>query len=323
MLDCFEGFKNLRTLHVTSWMPPEAPTIQASYGLAILSLVSNSKFTNLRLKQWDIAKDAGDLLCILSKCATTLVHLSLDIFSVSSHGTMPKEAYSAAAKMVPPVVRLQALRTIELRKSDNAQLPRTSRIECPNLKSLAIKIDADNVWDIPAWIPSDLSQLTLCKVGADSPFPRFGQSICPSDLTIDTPEVNLLPHKYAVAIKWIRECIDHLPFPNKLRSVTLKFRGHSLPEYEDRLCCPELEDYRDLSKLLLELHGHGALESVKLMFCALLDLGSEILDPAAFEASEGQKLKDGLSPLLSSEGLRVTGELSVRRGSDVFVQCSI
>ncbi|KAF9499154.1 hypothetical protein BDN71DRAFT_1503206 [Pleurotus eryngii] len=113
-----------------------------------------------------------------------------------------------------------------------AVLPHTDRIRCPNLDYVEIKQISSGYRNIPRWIPATLSEFIL-SVSPTAAIPDVGTTIRPSALTINI----LQPSKASrlSIIEWIWECINRLPFPNRIREVTIEidpfgWGGQSYPE---------------------------------------------------------------------------------------------
>lgn len=150
-------FVNLHSLSMHDEMSSSRPTLPEPIALGIMNLLAVVPLKKLSLSSWNIAKDASDLLPLLSACSSTLEDLSLadSYVSSSGQGTMPKPTDS-----VPPGVRLGALRNLEL-KVESTVITQLKQIDMPNLHSLTCAYKEDPFQELSPWMPATLSKLTL------------------------------------------------------------------------------------------------------------------------------------------------------------------
>ncbi|KAF4608228.1 hypothetical protein EYR40_000572 [Pleurotus pulmonarius] len=260
-----------------------------------MALLNEAPLKRLSLAYWDFSADASDLILLLSVCSTTLEELSLENCSVPDSGTtLPKTIISESS--VPPIVCLEALRTVRLQGDFKAF--QTSRIETPNLRSLACEYFERPFCSIPSWISDDkVSELRL-KVVEVSDILDFGQSICPSSLLIDilkSPEGSFFS-----VVTWIKRCIEGLPFPNALRKLNIEVRSNQLNEVSN----PTRADYELLRRTLQPLHQHGSLQHTNLRIGTLLfNHHTALFDDIA--TREVEKLRGVFTPLLEANQLTI------------------
>ncbi|KAF7419651.1 hypothetical protein PC9H_002243 [Pleurotus ostreatus] len=175
-------------------------------------------------------------------------------------------------------------------------------IECPNLESLIIRVDPGDVWVLPSWVPSGLTDLTI-HATARRPIPDLGKNIRPSHLTLSLS--GSLP--YAISIQWIQGCIDRLPFPQHLRRFKIIFqRSITRPG----VSYPKDTDYDNLLEIIQRLREHSALVHINLEITIFL-YHALPTDWAEVKAREVPKLKRGLDPLFEANVLHAT--FAVRR----------
>lgn len=133
-------------------------------------------------------------------------------------------------------------------------------VQCPNLKSLTTHIfgDTELAWTLPPYVPSELEELHLL-VGYFHPTPYFAESVRLSALQIDMyiSEVPTVVH----FSKWVKDCIDTLPFPELLRRLTLNV--HSRVDSHD-FTYPQATDFEILTTSLASLRNSGALQRIKI-----------------------------------------------------------
>ncbi|KAF4579256.1 hypothetical protein EYR36_001066 [Pleurotus pulmonarius] len=276
-------------------MSADELTLPLPFALGIMALLNEAPLKRLSLAYWDFSADASDLILLLSVCSTTLEELSLENCSVPDSGTtLPKTIISESS--VPPIVCLEALRTVRLQGDFKAF--QTSRIETPNLRSLACEYFERPFCSIPSWISDDkVSELRL-KVVEVSDILDFGQSICPSSLLIDilkSPEGSFFS-----VVTWIKRCIEGLPFPNALRKLNIEVRSNQLNEVSN----PTRADYELLRRTLQPLHQHGSLQHTNLRIGTLLfNHHTALFDDIA--TREVEKLRGVFTPLLEANQLTI------------------
>ncbi|KAL4265872.1 hypothetical protein AB1N83_003639 [Pleurotus pulmonarius] len=183
-----------------------------------------------------------------------------------------------------------------------------SFIQCPNLRRVAAQWHFYQQWSLPPWIPDTLSELSLCaSVHCD--IPDFGTAVRLSALTIelagDAP--------YFHIFTWIKDCIDHLPFPNSIQSLAVDIT-HSFDIDESAYgLYPELSDYAVLSRCLQRLYDCGELKSVVLNVKGYAEVDSDSDDLRLDEARELAKLETGFAALL-----RVKSYIAEHRNDTAF-----
>lgn len=260
---CLGRFTNLRTLELRFWSVLMV-NVRTPLLLGITSTISTVGLRCLALQDWDssFVNDPSYLLAMLSACSTTLEELMIDFRSKgASFTTMP---------VVPPaaVVHLQALRHLKLYQPPTS-FARTAGIECPNLETFATSQgDLNAPWELPSWIPGSISELnlqgtftfypyllwanqvTLFPVASQCSFPQLRRPIYPSRLTFQ-----LVPFDGDMA--WIGECINHFPFLDCLRQLTIKsLSNHS------QLSFPDASRYEALYRFLQPLQRSTLMKRV-------------------------------------------------------------
>ncbi|KDQ28257.1 hypothetical protein PLEOSDRAFT_1104925 [Pleurotus ostreatus PC15] len=221
--------------------------------LGIVSLLSTSHLKRLELINWTVSNpDASDLLPILVACQRTLRELTLEIIGVRRGRGNPWQVHSESRPSTP-VVSFDALRHLTLSQNMKS-LPTIDFIECPNLESLKMANHGDDPWFIPEWIPASVSHLIL-NVLPDIPLPNLGTTICPSELTINMIDAEVV--EYLDTMTWIQQCLDKLPHPGRLQQITILIDG----PYEEPLTCKR-SDYEPLYCALQRLHRLGGLKRI-------------------------------------------------------------
>ncbi|KAJ8696999.1 hypothetical protein PTI98_006815 [Pleurotus ostreatus] len=89
----------------------------------------------------------------------------------------------------------------------------------------------------------------------DIPLPNLGTTICPSELTINMIDAEVV--EYLDTMTWIQQCLDKLPHPGRLQQITILIDG----PYEEPLTCKR-SDYEPLYCALQRLHGLGGLKRI-------------------------------------------------------------
>lgn len=124
---------------------------------------------------------------------------------------------------------------------------------------------------------------------------------------------------------WIKDCIDHLPFPNSIQSLAV-YITHSF-DIDDSTygLYPELSDYVVLSRCLQQLYECGELKSVVLNIKGYAEVDSASDDLQLDEARELAKLETGFAALLRVKVLKAAFTLKrFRAGApELVIHCRI
>ncbi|KAG9219620.1 hypothetical protein CCMSSC00406_0006058 [Pleurotus cornucopiae] len=290
--ECLGRLKNLRVLHLDSWMSTlllEPGPLSAG----ISSMLAAPCLRKLALRGCDLSEDASDLRAMLP---VTLKELVLEGISATSD-------IEGKTTSTP---RLEALRSLKLQEIYHPMFRLKNFIECPNLDRLSAHWYSGQPWDLPPWVPSSLSELVLCGMSlsssvSDCNIPDFGTAIQPSVVEINQSGDT----SYLELFMWIKDCIRNLPFPTSIRTLTLDIENIKLDcDDHPEDISPSLSEYGMLSHFLLQLYEEGGLKGIILNITA--SVGSS--DPKSLcvdEAQELAKLKIGFAPLLKENILDV------------------
>ncbi|KAF9499768.1 hypothetical protein BDN71DRAFT_1441348 [Pleurotus eryngii] len=142
--ESFGPFKNLRTLCLANGIARGLTDVPLSPFSVTTSVLAASCLKELTFRTRTFA-NVSSLYRMLVLCSNTLEQLSFD--GVSFLYFLPSSA--------PLPIRMGALRSLKFRP----KYPPI--IECPNLESLSIRVEVDEVWALPSWLPSGLRDLTL------------------------------------------------------------------------------------------------------------------------------------------------------------------
>lgn len=152
--ECLGRLKNLRVLHLDSWMStlfPEPGPLSAG----ISSMLAAPCLRKLAFRGCDLSEDASDLRAMLP---VTLEELVLEGISATSD-------IEGKTTSTP---RLEALRSLKLQEIYHPMFSLKNFIECPNLARLSAHWYSGQPWDLPPWVPSSLSELVLCGMSLSS-----------------------------------------------------------------------------------------------------------------------------------------------------------
>ncbi|KAJ8697502.1 hypothetical protein PTI98_004303 [Pleurotus ostreatus] len=303
--ECFARLKNLRALHLENGIS-SLSMAPAPLSAGIVSMLAAPRLCKLALNGWGFASDASDLLSMLP---ATLEELKLEDI-METHVT----------EKAPPTVRFDALRTLELLDVFHPMLEFKSFIDCPNLECLTARYHYEP-WNLPPWIPDELSELELYAV-PECNIPDFGGAIRPSVLTVNlSGDVS-----YLELFAWIKNCIDSLPFPGTIQSLTINVtNNHFLDDHSEGLYPTPLE-YEELSHFLYKLYEQGGLEGITLSIT--IDVNSRASDAELYmdEARELAKLETSFAPLVEENVLDM--EFLLQRSNndgmlEPIMRCSI
>ncbi|KAF9487037.1 hypothetical protein BDN71DRAFT_1500056 [Pleurotus eryngii] len=298
---CFGRLTNLRALHLDHGI---ASLLKEQEFLAagISAMLAAPCLRKLVLRGWDFSTGASDLLAMLPP---TLEVLMLDLISATPEGN--------AAQPTSPL-RLDALRHLELQAVFHPMLTFTRLIECPNLQRLTAGWYAYQSWNLPPWIPDTLSELVL-HAAPECNIPDFGTAIKPSTVTIE-PSGEM---SYLEVFVWIQECINHLPFPGCIRTLTLNI----LKEASDDDCelYPTPSEYEMLCSFLVQLYEGGGVRRIMLNITAAVDASAAELRVDA--GREAAKVETAFAMLLGEKVLDVCCMLESCHDEDTIVHCRI
>ncbi|KAJ8697523.1 hypothetical protein PTI98_004320 [Pleurotus ostreatus] len=242
--ECLGRLKNLRVLHLDSWMStlfPEPGPLSAG----ISSMLAAPCLRKLAFRGCDLSEDASDLRAMLP---VTLEELVLEGISATSD-------IEGKTTSTP---RLEALRSLKLQEIYHPMFSLKNFIECPNLARLSAHWYSGQPWDLPPWVPSSLSELVLCAV-SDCNIPDFGTAIQPSVVEINQSGDT----SYLELFMWIKDCIRNLPFPTSIRTLRLDIE-HIKLDCDDHPedISPSPSEYGMLSHFLLQLYEEGGLKGI-------------------------------------------------------------
>ncbi|KAF7419702.1 hypothetical protein PC9H_002294 [Pleurotus ostreatus] len=287
--ECFARFTNLRALRLNARFISGA-ILDVLPGFGIVSLLASVRLQELVLASWDVDAEASDLLPILSTCSPSLESLSLEMYGIYTP-ERPETTSCISGAPSPRSVCLDALRSLKV-VQNVAVLPHTDRIKCPNLEYVEIVQLTSGYWNIPRWIPANLSELIL-SVSPTAIIPDIGAAICPSALTINILCPSEAPRLSSIA--WIGDCINRLPFPNRLRGVAI----HIDPLGWGGQSYPEPIHYEALHRIIQPLHDHGALKKIS------ISIGDVNDDSIETDCDEVAVFEEAFAPLI--EGITAAG----------------
>ncbi|KAF4566609.1 hypothetical protein EYR36_012040 [Pleurotus pulmonarius] len=247
-----------------------------------MSLLPSIHLKQLWLEDWVIFNDASDVIFILSTCSTTLEELTLNVYGAFVNMTLSMPPWFEAT--LPTIVRLEALRALQLHDRAILQLPNACKIVCPNLECFTVVLTGWGYWEIPSWVSSSLSELRIRGIG----------------------------------FACVGEFINALPFPGQLQKLTIKITREI--QTWDRALRPTPADYEILSKVLDGLLKHGMLERVDLtiVISVLEDLDRQPPDGAA----EVVNLEKAFGGLLKA-GVLSSDIVIERKSGEVFRRWSV
>ncbi|KDQ23069.1 hypothetical protein PLEOSDRAFT_1108702 [Pleurotus ostreatus PC15] len=271
-------FKNLRTLCLENGIAPLTDYRPSPLSVTTFLLAAPC-LKELTFRGWTFAR-ASAIQFMLELSSKTLEQLSFD-------GVSFQEDHECIA----PPIRMDSLRRLGFP-------PRCHpRIECPNLQSLIVRIEGRERWVIPSWVPSGLHDLTLHATARD-PIPDLGKNIQPVHFM-----VNLCgPVTYFRFMNWVRVCVDRLPFPDRLRRLTINIEKYL---FGSEVCYPQPRDYENILQVLQQIRGRGVLEHIDLKVTIRIEEIIATPDWTNEQRREVKKLKQGLGPLFEANILHV------------------
>ncbi|KAF7428746.1 hypothetical protein PC9H_007978 [Pleurotus ostreatus] len=298
---CLGRFTKLRELELRYWSDVESIS-RASLLRGITSMLAGASLKRLALVDWArSANNPKDLLLILSACSATLEYLMIDSLPRGSSHTTP---------IVPSVVRMEALRRIELYKFPTP-FTRSITIECPNLETFAISCNEQVPWELPSWIPERIPKLELQSTYRYTLL-QFRWPIYPSSLTIQ-----LMPF----GITWPPDdFLALLPFFDCLRHLTIKVFS-SVRALQPPF--PESTHYDALCHLLQSLQRPTLLKRIIITVENRAPTPLEGDELEGIRVRENARLEKAFAPFLKSGTLSVQVVLLHwgESGREVLVRC--
>ncbi|KAF9494723.1 hypothetical protein BDN71DRAFT_1448494 [Pleurotus eryngii] len=273
-------------------MPVEFWQLPTPLCSGVTTLLASYRLRKLEIN-WDFGTDTDALLYMLSLCSTSLKSLTLrDVRTAYRLGDTDEMPGLSA-------ITLGALSNLSLVRVNHLAID-AALVQCPNLKSLTTHIfgdmagDTELAWTLPPYVPSELEELHLL-VGYFNPTPYFAESVRLSALEIDM-RISQAP-TVAHFSKWVKDCIDALPFPELLRRLTLNIR--SLVNLHD-FTYPQATDFEILSTSLARLRNSGALKHIKIDVLITVDQDkTDVNIPSDFTTmGEVKNIRDGFVPIL-------------------------
>ncbi|KDQ31215.1 hypothetical protein PLEOSDRAFT_1111715 [Pleurotus ostreatus PC15] len=286
---CFRRFKNLRSLYLDEGIT-SLSSIPLPLALGITSLLSAPRIKELSILEWAIAEDSSELVAMLASCCKTLERLMLQGTYVCD--TPTNSVGSGLITAPPSIVLMEALRSLELFQACHPTLDTCLR--CPKLESLEIRTPT-GIWQLPTWVPDGLQELSIYST-ARRFVPNLGKVIHPALLAIRVSGY----YPYSMFTSWIQECINLLPFPDRLR----RFKIHigQLGIWSE-VPYPQPSDYGVLLRILQQLLAHGSLERIDLKIVITMEAHTRPAWEAGDQVREASKLLVGLAPLLEAKVL--------------------
>ncbi|KAF9497749.1 hypothetical protein BDN71DRAFT_1504457 [Pleurotus eryngii] len=281
--DCFSRFGNLCTLYLIGGGSVNSSLAAPSpLDVGITTLLAAPLLRKLHFRKWTFA---GDDLSVLLPTSSRLEDLSLNNIDTNM------------MNVVSSPVRFDALQLLELYNIPHPLPGFKTFIECPNLRSLVAEWYGPLGWELPLWVSTRFSELTL-NVSAWSGCPHFGEAIQPSLLTINI----LGSGSCSSSIAWVEDCIASLPFPNLLHRVTINIEVTGVNERKYEELHHELGN---LCVFLYQLCDLGALQGIVLkieLFVSWVNTindSYDVLDPSNEAKTEELVKLEGLFSALS------------------------
>ncbi|KAF7433705.1 hypothetical protein PC9H_005668 [Pleurotus ostreatus] len=301
---CFGRLTNLRALHVDHGIASLLKE-QELLAAGISAMLAAPCLRKLVLRGWDFSTGASDLFAMLPP---TLEDLMLELISATTEGD--------TAQPTSPL-RLYALRHLELQAVFHPMLTSTRLIDCPNLQRLTAGWYAYQSWNLPPWIPDTLSELVL-RAAPECNIPDFGTAIKPSAVTIE-PSGEM---SYLEVFVWIQDCINHLPFPGCIQTLTLNiFKQQSASDDDCEGLFPTPSEYEVLCSFLVRLYEGGGVRRITLnMTAAVHASAAELRVDAGREAA---KVETAFAMLLEGNVLDVCCMSASCHVEDTIVHCRI
>ncbi len=103
-------------------------------------------------------------------------------------------------------------------------------------------------------------------------------------------------------INWVRVCVDHLPFPDCLRRLTINIEKYL---FGTEVCYPQPRDYENILQVLQQIRERGVLERIDLKITIRIEEITVTPDWTNEKRREVEKLKQGLGPLFEADILHV------------------
>lgn len=239
----------------------------------------------LVLRGWSFPMGASDVLSMLSATLEELIIQDIAFWDSEGEGSS--------------IIRLEALRSLELIGVSHSLHQFDNFIECPNLQSFTAQWPRQQYMKLPSWLPDSLSKLSL-RAQLDCSIPAFGTPIRPSTVVVD-----VAGHRsFFDLFKWIKDCIDSLPFPSSITTLILNVEHKFFVLLHTEGLYPEVSDYVVLSRCLQQLADLGELKNISLNIQVDAEVSSmsDYLDTD--EARERAKLRMGFTSLLETNVLK-------------------
>ncbi|KAL4262501.1 hypothetical protein AB1N83_007868 [Pleurotus pulmonarius] len=258
------------------------------------------RLRKIAFRHWYSAVDGSDVLSVLP---ATIEELSFENMNGPNLSDLAIQSQSTVS------VRLGALRSIEFKYTSHLMLGCQNPIECPNPQRFTFWISPKHPWNLPPWVPTSFSELTLhVKMSGDLPLPDFGTAIRPSVVTIHLLGTS---DSYFDFFYWIQRCVKCLPFPRSIETLRIYIINDLDLDYRLKAMVgvyPDLSDYEMFSRFLHRLRAcEGA--SLKAISLDIRPQTEHCLDDLrvsdARQSAELAKLQKGFSPLLEANVLNV------------------
>ncbi|KAF4600392.1 hypothetical protein EYR38_005017 [Pleurotus pulmonarius] len=125
---------------------------------------------------------------------------------------------------------------------------------------------------------------------------------------------------------WIKNCINRLPFPKSLKSLTINATNSHLIDDQSEALYPTASEYDEISRFLYRLYRQGGLETITLSITKDVEPRASDAELHMDEGREMEKLETSFAALLEENVLDV--EFLLQRWNDdgmpePIMRCSI
>lgn len=261
-------------------------------------LFTAPRLRKLVFRYWYSAVDGSDVLSVLP---ATIEELSFENMNGPNLSDLAVQSQSTVS------VRLEALRSLEFKYTSHFMLGCQNPIECPNLQRFTFWTSPKHPWNLPPWVPTSFSELTL-HAKMSRALPDFGTVIKPSVVTIHLLGTS---GSYFDFFYWIQHCIKSLPSPSSVKTLKIHIINNLDLDYGLKAMVglyPDLADYEMFSRFLHRLWacGGGSLKAIALDIRPQTEHCEDDLQVSkARQLAELAKLKKGFAPLLEANVLNV------------------